>query len=122
METLRYKGFVGSIEAELKDNTLYGKVLGLDAKTMITYEGSTLSELKKDFQNGVDDYIAHCKEHNIPLHKSYSGNFQYPNPLRFARQNSGDCPKRRVVTERIHKRHSVKSRDVSICKQDKNRS
>ena len=75
METLRYKGFVGSIEAELKDNTLYGKVLGLDAKTMITYEGSTLSELKKDFQNGVDDYIAHCKEHNIPLHKSYSGNF-----------------------------------------------
>ena len=52
METLRYKGFVGNIEAELKDNTLYGKVLGLDAKTMITYEGSTLSELKKDFQNG----------------------------------------------------------------------
>ena len=36
METLRYKGFIGSIEAELEDNTLYGKVLGLDAKTMIT--------------------------------------------------------------------------------------
>ena len=58
METLRYKGFIGSIEAELEDNTLYGKVLGLDAKTMITYEGNTLAELKEDFHNGVDDYIA----------------------------------------------------------------
>ena len=38
METLRYKGFIGSIEAELEDNTLYGKVLGLNAKTMITYD------------------------------------------------------------------------------------
>ena len=66
METLRYKGFIGSIEAELEDNTLYGKVLGLDAKTMITYKGNTLAELKEDFHNGVDDYIAHCKEHNIP--------------------------------------------------------
>lgn len=28
LETLKYKGFIGSIEAELEDNTLYGKVLG----------------------------------------------------------------------------------------------
>ena len=30
METLKYKGFIGSIEVELDDNTLYGKVLGLE--------------------------------------------------------------------------------------------
>ncbi|MCQ2306826.1 MAG: hypothetical protein MJ000_04580 [Bacteroidales bacterium] len=35
METLKYKGFIGSIEAELDDDTLYGKVLGLDKKTLI---------------------------------------------------------------------------------------
>ena len=40
LETLRYKGFIGSIEAELNE-----------------------------------DYIAHCKENGIPLHKSYSGSF-----------------------------------------------
>ena len=42
METLKYKGFIGSIEVELDDNTLYGKVLGLDKGTLITYEGNTL--------------------------------------------------------------------------------
>ena len=75
LETLRYKGFIGSIEAELNENTLYGKVLGLDKGTLVTYEGETLSELKEDFANAVDDYIAHCKENGIPLHKSYSGSF-----------------------------------------------
>ncbi|MBQ9436189.1 MAG: type II toxin-antitoxin system HicB family antitoxin [Bacteroidales bacterium] len=75
METLKYKGFIGSIEAELKDNTLYGKVLGMDKGTLITYEGNTLAELRADFEAAIDDYIAYCKEENLPLHKSYSGTF-----------------------------------------------
>ena len=75
METLNYKGFIGSIEADLSDNTLYGKVLGLDKSTLITYVGNTLAELQEDFRNGVDDYIIHCKENGLPLHKSYSGSF-----------------------------------------------
>ncbi len=75
METLKHKGFIGSIQANLEDNTLYGKVLGLNKDTLITYEGITLSELKADFVQAVEDYINHCKEHNLPLHKSYSGTF-----------------------------------------------
>ena len=70
METLKYKGFIGSIEAELEDDTRYGKVLGLDKGVLITYEGQTLSELKADFVNAVDDYIEHCKANGIELHKS----------------------------------------------------
>ena len=57
----------------IAENTLYGKVLGLDESTLITYEGATLSELKADFDEAVDDYIEHCKANNLPLHKSYSG-------------------------------------------------
>ncbi len=75
METLKYKGFIGSIEAELEDDTLYGKVLGLEKGLLITYEGKTLTELKEDFENAVEDHIAYCKENNLPLHKSYSGTF-----------------------------------------------
>ena len=75
METLKHKGFIGSIQANLEDNTLYGKVLGLNKNTLITYEGITLSELRADFVQAVEDYINHCKEHNLPLHKSYSGTF-----------------------------------------------
>lgn len=81
MVTLKYKGFIGSIEAELEADTLYGKVLGLDKGVLITYEGQTLSELKADFVNAVDDYIEHCKANGIELHKSYSGSFNVRIPV-----------------------------------------
>ena len=63
---LKHKGFIGSIEQE-EDNTFYGKVLDLDKDTLITYQGNCLEDLKADFMEAVDDYIAHCKEYNIPL-------------------------------------------------------
>lgn len=81
MDILRYKGFIGSIEAELEENTLYGKVLGLDKGTLVTYEGKTLVELKEDFINAVEDYITHCKENGLPLHKSYTGSFNVRIPV-----------------------------------------
>lgn len=75
METLKYKGFIGSIEVNLEDNTLYGKLLGLNKGSLVTYEGNTVTELKEDFIAAVDDYIIHCKENGLPLQKSYSGSF-----------------------------------------------
>ncbi len=81
MEKLKYKGFIGSIEVELQNNTLYGKILGLDKKTLITYEGNTLEELKKDFKEAVNDYIELCKEESRPLKKSYSGSFNVRIPM-----------------------------------------
>ena len=75
METLKYKGFIGSIKVDMEDYTLHGKVLGLDKGTLILYEGKDLLELKQDFEGAVDDYIEYCKTNNLPLHKSYSGTF-----------------------------------------------
>lgn len=75
MNTLKYKGFIGSVEIEPDDLSLYGKVLGLDKKTLISYEGKDVAELEKDFHDAIDDYIAFCEDNNLPLHKSYSGSF-----------------------------------------------
>lgn len=69
MQTIKYKGYIGSVEINEEDDTLYGKVLGMDKGTLITYEGNTVTELKADFKVAVNDYIAHCKEYNLPLHK-----------------------------------------------------
>lgn len=73
MKTLTYKGYVGSIEISDEDNCLFGKVLDLPKDTMISYEGETVSDLKEDFKEAVDDYIAYCKESGITPRKSYSG-------------------------------------------------
>lgn len=57
MEYLKYKGYTGSVEYSEADQCLFGKVQGL-TKDLITYEGSTIEELTKDFEGAVDDYLA----------------------------------------------------------------
>ncbi|MCH5346834.1 MAG: type II toxin-antitoxin system HicB family antitoxin [Muribaculaceae bacterium] len=73
MNTLNYKGYIGSIEISEADNCLYGQVLGLPKDTLISYEGETVKELKEDFQGAVDDYLILCEEEGIEPHKTYSG-------------------------------------------------
>lgn len=73
MKTLNYKGYIGSIEVSEEDNCLFGKILDLPNDTMISYEGETVEQIKSDFMEAVDAYIAYCKENGIAPHKSYSG-------------------------------------------------
>ena len=56
MDYLEYKGYKGSVEYSKEDNCLFGKVQGL-SKDLIAYEGQTLDELRKDFEDGVDSYL-----------------------------------------------------------------
>ena len=44
------------MEYSKEDNCLFGKVQGL-SKDLIVYEGQTLDELRKDFEEGIDSYI-----------------------------------------------------------------
>lgn len=73
MNTLSYKGYIGSVEVSEPDNCLYGQVLDLPSDTLISYEGETVKELKEDFENAIDDYLIFCKEEGIEPHKTYSG-------------------------------------------------
>lgn len=40
---------------------------------LVNFEGESVSELRKAFQEAVDDYLAYCEEEGIQPHKSYSG-------------------------------------------------
>mgnify|MGYP001003737412 CR=1 FL=1 len=71
--TLLYKGYEGSIEYSREDDCLYGKVLGIDKRQLITYEGSSIDELKADFEAGIDDYLETCHQHGWKPAKPYSG-------------------------------------------------
>ena len=82
MDYLEYKGYKGSVEYSKEDNCLFGKVQGLN-KQLIAYEGQTLEELRKDFEEGIDSYLAYCKEEGIEPVKPYSGrlNLRMPSEL-----------------------------------------
>lgn len=73
MKHLEYKGYTGSIEYSVEDNTLYGKVLGI--KGLISYEGKTGAELEKDFKETIDTYLEDCKTQEIEPEKPFKGSF-----------------------------------------------
>jgi predicted HicB family RNase H-like nuclease len=79
MNNLKYKGYLGSIEDSENKDGLFGKVLGL-TNSSITYEGTTIDELKSDFEAGVDDYLECCKENGWQPEKSFSGNLNVKIP------------------------------------------
>lgn len=74
MGLLKYKGYTGSVEFNEEDNCLYGKVQGLK-KVLISYEGTTIMEIKQDFESAVDGYLAGCAARGIEPAKPYSGRF-----------------------------------------------
>ncbi len=74
MGELKYKGYTGSVEFNEEDDCLFGKVQGLK-KVCITYEGMTIQDLRKDFQDSVEMYLESCKERGIKPAKPYSGHF-----------------------------------------------
>jgi predicted HicB family RNase H-like nuclease len=63
MGYLHYKGYKGNVEYSERDGCLCGYVLGMK-KSCITYEGSTIDELKADFEAGVDSYLDCRKTRN----------------------------------------------------------
>ena len=71
MNTLRYKGFIGSVNFSEEDSVFFGKIEGING--MVNFEGQSVQELTEAFHGAVDDYLAYCEEEGVQPHKSYSG-------------------------------------------------
>ena len=61
-------------EAEL----FHGEVI--DTRDVITFQGESVSELKKAFKESIDDYLAFCEARGEKPERPFSGRFN----LRFA--------------------------------------
>ena len=74
MGHLKYKGYQGSVEFSPEDNCFFGKVLGLKG-TLISYEGTSVDDIRRDFEEAVDYYLDSCEKRGIEPAKPYSGRF-----------------------------------------------
>ena len=70
---MKYKGYTGVIEIDEESNILFGDVIGL--RDMITFQGDTVAEARKSFEESVDCYLAMCASRNEPPEKPFSGKF-----------------------------------------------
>ena len=52
---MKYKGYQGSVEYSAEDHVLFGKVMFI--KSLLIYEGETLSELETMFHQTIDEYL-----------------------------------------------------------------
>ena len=71
MNTMTYKGYIGSVAFSEKDNVFFGKVEGING--WVNFEGESVKELTDAFHEVVDDYLAYCEDEGIEPDMSYSG-------------------------------------------------
>ena len=72
-DRLKYKDFMGSVHFSTDDEVFHGKLIGIN--DLVTFEGSSVVELKNSFEEAVEDYIELCRNVNKSPNKSYKGTF-----------------------------------------------
>ena len=70
---MTYKDYHGSVEYSNEDEVFYGKVVGIN--DLVTFEGSSVKELKSAFKYAIEDYIQSCIEMAKEPEKEYRGLF-----------------------------------------------
>jgi predicted HicB family RNase H-like nuclease len=68
-----YKDYIGSVHYSTEDEVFYGELEGIN--DLISYEGSSVSELKAAFEEAVEDYLELCKLNGKEPEKMYKGSF-----------------------------------------------
>ena len=71
MNTMSHSGYTARIEYDERDNIFVGRILGV--RSIISFHGQTVRELRKEFEHAVDDYIAECAEKGLSPEKPASG-------------------------------------------------
>ena len=70
---MTYKGFVGVVEYDDEARIFSGEVI--NTRTVLTFQGTSVDEVEREFHASVDDYLAWCEEDGVAPEKPYSGKF-----------------------------------------------
>lgn len=72
-DLLKYKDYLGTVQYSAEDEVFYGKVHAIN--DLVSFEGDSVNELKKAFQEAVDDYLQTCEELGKKPDKTFKGSF-----------------------------------------------
>jgi predicted HicB family RNase H-like nuclease len=68
---MKYKGYEGSIVYDDEGEIFHGEVM--NTKDVITFQGRSVSELKRAFKESIDDYLEFCAKRGEQPEKPFSG-------------------------------------------------
>ncbi|MHB1177047.1 MAG: type II toxin-antitoxin system HicB family antitoxin [Daejeonella sp.] len=72
-DILQYKDYYASVHFSTADDVFHGKILGIN--DLVSFEGSSVSELKIGFKDAVEDYLQTCLQIGKTPDKTYKGTF-----------------------------------------------
>ncbi len=72
-QTLQHKGYSGSVLYSADDEMLHGRVLGI--RDTISYGGTTVKSLSKNFRDAIDEYLRFCNETGKTPDAPFKGSF-----------------------------------------------
>ncbi len=75
---IEYKGYRAVVEFDDEVEIFHGEVI--DTRDVIVFEGTSVEQLKREFEFSIDDYLAVCAERGRSPDKPFSGRI----PLRVA--------------------------------------
>jgi predicted HicB family RNase H-like nuclease len=70
---MTYKGYIGKVDFDDEARIFHGEVIGI--RDVVTFQGSTVEEIEKAFNDSIDDYLDYCKTRNEEPDKPFSGKF-----------------------------------------------
>jgi predicted HicB family RNase H-like nuclease len=73
VNSLDYKGYLGTFAYDEEADTFHGRVVGL--RDAITFEGRSIDQLKKALVESVEDYLDFCRARGEEPEKPLSGKF-----------------------------------------------
>ena len=71
MSTMTYKGYAAKIEYSDDDDCFVGHIAGI--KDVIGFHADSVKELRRAFEEAVDDYLVTCEKIGRAPQKPYSG-------------------------------------------------
>jgi len=73
MATIQYEGYVARVMLDEARGVLHGRIENL--ADVISFEGATVEELQKEFEESVKFYLKVCNKRGIEPKRPYSGKF-----------------------------------------------
>ena len=70
---ITHKGYCGTVRFDDEAEIFHGEVFGL--RDVVTFQGTTVREVKRAFEESVDDYLEFCEERGEEPDKPFSGKF-----------------------------------------------
>jgi predicted HicB family RNase H-like nuclease len=75
MNTMTYNGYTARVEYDERDHIFVGRILGI--RTIISFHGETVTELRAELELAVNDYLADCMQQGLHPENPASSKFDH---------------------------------------------